>query len=157
MPYAQALSQTERRTARWRHAKRPWQGLAGTTSTGDVAELLEARYSVMGNFWELHGEECADDLTEVMQGRLENLLMGAPTPDEGAFPEGSLGGIEERFRKMLDDRELDGRVEGVPTQAAQRGVNHRLMRPYARSNPSRPSFIDTGLYQNSMRAWVEED
>ena len=155
IPYSQALSAQQRRTARWRHAKRPWQGLSGTQTTGDIAEILEARYSIMHHFWELHGDECAEDLAEAMTGQLENVLMGAPA-EGGVLPEGALGAIEERFRAMLDNRELDGRAAGVPTGAARRGINHRLLHPYARSNPERPSFIDTGLYQDSMRAWVEE-
>jgi hypothetical protein len=35
-----------------------------------------------------------------------------------------------------------------------RGVNHRFMHPYAR-RPSRPSFIDTGLYVANFTAWVD--
>ena len=155
IPYSASLTAHERRTARWRHAKRSWQGLSGTQTTGDVAEILEARYGVMQHFWEAHGEECASDLADVLMGKIENALMGAPEQD-ASIVEGDLGRIEERFRAMLDNRELDGRVEGVPTQAALRGVNHRLAHPYARGNSARPSFIDTGAYQNSMRAWIEE-
>jgi hypothetical protein len=45
-------------------------------------------------------------------------------------------------------------IPGTPTQAALRGVNHRRRHPYRRSNPRRPSFIDSGLYEASMRAWI---
>ncbi len=128
----------------------------GNTTTGDVAEILEARYRIMEKFYEIHGEEIAVDMTEVLQGKLENLMMGAPgDPFESVFQEGDLSKVEERFRTMLDNRELDGRVSGVPTQAAQSGVSHRMLHPYA-ARGARPSFIDTGTYQASMRAWVEE-
>src|SRR5580700_11043058 len=43
----------------------------------------------------------------------------------------------------------------VPTMAALRGVNHRLAHPYARSNPRRPSFLDTGLYSSSFVIWSD--
>lgn len=155
VPYSQALSAQAARTMRWRLGKRPWQRLAGTQTTGDVAQILEARYAIMENFWEMHGEAIADSLAEVMRGNLENLMMGAPLPDR-LFAEGDLSRIEEMFREMLDRQELDGRVAGVPTDAARRGVNPRLMHPYAKDNPERPSFIASGLYQSSMRAWVEE-
>ncbi len=135
-------------------AKRLSQSPPRSNSTGDVAEILEARYGVMAKFYELHGQEIADDVAEVLQDKLEALLLGAPVSEE-LLPEGSLSKIEERFRKMLDDKELDGQVAGVPTQASLRGVSHRLLHPYARRSP-RPSFIDSGQYQDSMRAWVEE-
>ena len=96
-------------------------------------------------------------LEDAMRVKLENLLLGAPVDiDAPLFNEGDLSAIEERFRRFIDDRELDGRVSGVPTQAALKGVNHRLKHPYAKSNPSRPSFLDTGLYQANARVWISE-
>lgn len=142
--------------ARPRRGAPPPAHPAGRTTTGDIAQILEARYGVMDKFMELHGQEVADAVAGAMQDRLETLLMGGPAPPDGAslLPEGSLGEVEQLFRKMLDDRELDGRVAGVPTQAAQRGVSHRMQNPYARRG-ARPSFIDTGQYQATMRAWVD--
>lgn len=147
IPYARAQA------AQRRGAKRALSAIS-STSTGDVAEILEHRYGVMGKFWELHGQECADDLAEVMAGKLEDLMMGGPAP-ERLLEDSDTGKIEERFREMLDKRELDGKVDGVPTAASLAGVNHRLSHPYARRE-ARPSFIDTGLYQANMRAWIEE-
>jgi hypothetical protein len=46
-------------------------------------------------------------------------------------------------------------LRGVPTKAALKGINHRLRHPYRKSNPRRPSFVDTGLYVASFRAWME--
>jgi hypothetical protein len=40
--------------------------------------------------------------------------------------------------------------------AATAGVNHRKKKPYAKANPARPAFVDTGLYQSAFRAWVEK-
>lgn len=154
IPYSQALAAQARRTTRWRQGKRPWQAMNGTQTTGDVAEILEARYGVMAAFYELHGQDIADEVTEVMKGKLESLMMGSPPPNR-LFEEGDLSGVEEMFRSMLDRQELDGRLPGVPTGASLRGVNHRMMNPYARRG-ARPSFIDTGLYQASFRAWVDE-
>jgi hypothetical protein len=45
-------------------------------------------------------------------------------------------------------------IPGVPTQAAKDGVNHRLKHPYAKSNPRRESFIDTGAYSAHFIAWI---
>lgn len=128
----------------------------GRVSTGDVAEILEARYGVMEKFTELHGQEIANALAGAMQDQLEAFMMGGPVPGVGAMllPEGTLGEIEQSFRKMLDNRELDGRIPGVPTGAALRGVSHRMQNPYAKRG-ARPSFIDTGQYQATFRAWVD--
>jgi hypothetical protein len=64
--------------------------------------------------------------------------------------------IETRFKQNLRRRRYDGVIPGVPTQTSLKGVSHLFMKPYARHG-FRPSFIDTGLYMNSFRAWVEKD
>lgn len=129
---------------------------AGRVSTGDVAQILEARYGVCAKFVDLHGQEIADELAGAMQDRLETMMMGGPAPaaDDPILPEGSLSAIEQVFRDMLNKRELDGVVEGVPTEASLIGVSHRMQNPYA-VRGARPSFIDTGQYQASFRAWVD--
>ena len=157
VPYAQAMAAPERRVARWRYAKKPWQHFGSLNTTGDVAEILERRYGIMGIFYEVHGTEIVSAVESAMQGKLENLLMGSPADTSGPlFAAGDLSQVEEMFRHFLDAEEMNGRAPGVPTKAALDGVNHRLKHPYVASNPPRPSFIDTGLYQASMRAWVEE-
>lgn len=123
-------------------------------TTGDVATILEAKYGVMEAFYDNNEEVIVGDLTESLAGALEDVLAGAPIGDRDPFAEGS-SKIEERFKEFLSSREAERvGIEGTPTAAARAGVNHRLKHPYAKSNPRRPSFIDTGLYQASMKAWV---
>jgi len=137
--------------------KKPPTSPGSTLSTGDIAEILEARYGIMETFFEMHAQEIADDMRDALQGKLEDILLGAPIDVGGElFTAGELGAIEEKFRKMLDNRELDGKVAGVPTAAAQAGVSHRFLHPYAK-RPSRPSFINTGQYQAAFRAWATEE
>jgi hypothetical protein len=88
----------------------------------------------------------------VLEGQLENLIMGAPQNSIRYDQAGSA--IENMFRNFLDLREMDG-MPGVPTAAAEHGVSHRFKHPYAK-RASRPSFIDTGLYQASFVAEVKE-
>lgn len=133
---------------RWRPPRR-----ASSTSTGAVAEILEHRYSLFSMFATFHGKDVEDLVAEYVQGKLENALTGAPY--EATRLDDPIQSLEQVFRKALDDREFDGRIAGVPTQAARRGVNHRLAHPYARGNPERPSFIDTGQLQTSLRIWLE--
>lgn len=140
----------------------PYQGSTGMT-TGDVATILESRYGIMGMFYLLHGDEIQHEIEEVFKDKVEALQLGRPIDQ---FPI-MLDGVEQSFRHFLDTRQMDGRAPGVPTRASLQGINHRLKRPYARyvyrgarrtrkMRPSRPSFIDTGLYQSSFRAWIDE-
>lgn len=124
-----------------------------TRTTGDVAEILEEKYHVMDIFFELHGPQIAKDLEQSLAGALENLLAGSPI-NHKPF-DGGTDKIEERFKDFLEKKEMDGLgYPGVPTMAALRGVNHRMKHPYKKRNP-RPSFIDTGAYVNSFKAWVD--
>lgn len=123
-------------------------------TTGDVAEILEAKYHVMEVFFNLHQEDVAKDLEKSVAGALETLFAGGPIyvdPFGGATSK-----IEERFRDFLTNREMERLgYPGVPTQAAIDGVNHRKKHPYSSKNLRRPSFVDTGLYQASFKAEVD--
>ena len=160
-PYNQAPKKFARRGA----------SSVSNSTTGDVAEILEAKYKVMETFVEIHGNDVIiPAFEEALQGGVDDLLSalagsgdvrnvggvlvesGAGTLNPNIFGTAT-GKIDQAFRKMLDDKELDGVVSGLPSAAAQRGVNHRLKRPYVKRAP-RPSFVVTGLLQNSFRSWV---
>ena len=120
-------------------------------TTGDVAKVLEAKYHVIETFYDLHEEEIAQDFADEMTGALESLIMGAPVPADPLA--GATSKLEQRFREYLDREEIaETATPGVPTKAALRGVNHRLK---TNRGPRRPSFIDTGLYQSSFKAWTD--
>lgn len=137
-------------------AARALQGRAApkkVETTGDVAEVLEAKYGVMAAFYENHQGDILAAFHDSLAGALENLHSGAPV---GNDPLGTAASdVEQMFKRFLSNRDMDGLVEGVPTAASLAGVNHRLKHPYAKSNPSRSSFIDTGLYEASFKAWID--
>jgi hypothetical protein len=122
-------------------------------TTGDVAEWLEDEYHIMDTFVEQQMPVITMEFEKAISGAIVNLSLGAPPT---AFPlESAMENLQQEFRTFLDENEVEAAgVAGVPTKAAQRGVNHRLK--ISRGSP-RPSFIDTGLYQNSMKAWIEDD
>lgn len=158
VPYADPKEAPAKRKARLGKAlvrpKRPKKGDEGKT-TGDVAEILEAKYGVLEAFFDNNEVAIVDHLEDGITGALESMLMGAP-PSLDAFGEGTAK-IEEMFKAALSNREIESYgLEGVPTAAARKGVSHRFKHPYAKKNPRRPSFIDTGLYQASAKVWVEE-
>lgn len=127
-------------------------GTGGGVTTGDVAGYLEARYGVMAFYLQLRAREINAAVENSVLGALETMAMGGPA-GLGRALDSATQLMQEQFKDMLSLRQLDGKIHGVPTLAAQRGVSHRFKRPYVR-RPSRPSFIDTGLYQNSFRVWT---
>ncbi len=137
----------------------PYADAEGMT-TGDVAEILEARYHVMQMFYETYKDRIDELLADSLGGDLETMLMGGKPSNNPLLS--ATSEIENMFRMFLSTQEFEQKTYGdlffpVPTKAALKGVNHRLKHPYAKSNPRRPSLIDTGTYENSFIAWMTED
>lgn len=125
-----------------------------TKSTGEVAEILEEKYGIMQAFADTKLPMIAKALENSIAGELETLLMGGP-PGRNPFA-GAESSITTMMKNFISSMEVEqSGIEGVPTQAALDGVNHRLKKPYAKANPRRPSFIDTSLYMDSMICWFD--
>lgn len=129
-------------------------------TTGDVAEWLEKRYHIMESFYTIHEDEIAQEIVDGLAGTIESLSLGAP-PTIDPFGEAT-SAIKDMFSKFLESREMDGvGYSKIPTVASggtskrKGGINHRLKHPYKMSNPVRPSFIDTSLFESSFTAWVD--
>jgi len=123
-------------------------------TTGQVAEILEAEYRVMEVFYASHEDEIARLLEHSIGGALQSLMMGAPAQATDIFASAA-SRIEDQFKQFLSTKEIEQLgIPGVPTAAALHGVSHRFANPGKRRAP-RPSFIDTGLYQASFKAWVD--
>ncbi|ECI5140561.1 hypothetical protein DT214_03015 [Salmonella enterica subsp. salamae] len=118
------------------------------TTTGDVAEYLEEKYQIMQTFFDRYGNDIADLMSKDLAANLENMLAGAPLPAD-PFEESMLQ-VHHLFVAFLDNEEMNG-TEGVPTARALEGISKRFKN---RKGEPRPSFIDTGMFQASMRAWV---
>jgi hypothetical protein len=132
---------------------RPRKVATGTQTTGDVAGWLETRYHIFETFYELHKDDIAGDLENSAAGALENLLLGSPASAPDQVFATATSQIEDRFKRFLSDREMEALgYPGVPTQAALTGINHRLK---SGRGPRRPSFISSGLFQASAKAWVD--
>jgi len=132
--------------------EQPYNDPEGTT-TGDVAEILEARYGVMQAFVNAHRADIANDLAEGVAGALETVLAGGPMSNTDPFAAG-LAKVEQRFKDFLSSGEIEAwGVPGVPTEAS---IKRRSARFKAgKSDRPRPSFIDTGLYEASFKAWID--
>ena len=131
------------------------------STTGDVAELLEKKYGVMLAYFNSHKKDIAKAMENSVAGALETLLEGG-SPSESPFSSAE-SFIDADFRRFLSSSEIESLgISGVPTKAALDGISHRFKNPKYKNvkgkqvkRPRRPSFIDTGLYQTSMKSWFE--
>jgi hypothetical protein len=145
MPYADANPEGKR-------GKKNRKKRSGSVTTADVARFLEADYGIMEFFFEKYGDFIADTMADSYEQAIEAMSMGAPPTID---PLGAAAQkIQSRFREMLMNREMDGQVAGVPTEASKQGHSRRFKRASKKRN-SRPSFIDTGLFETSFRVWKE--
>jgi hypothetical protein len=121
------------------------------STTAQVAQILEEKYGVMEAFSTAHKDDITQALINSLEGAMETILMGGPVPDP--FAEAGQA-IQAEFRTFLMTAEVESMgIEGVPTQAS---INRRSLRFKSKvADKPRPSFIDTGTYELSMRAWVE--
>lgn len=124
----------------------PYEG--ENTTTGDVAEHLEEKYQIMQTFFDRYGNDISALMSNDLAANLENLLAGAP-PIRDPLAE-SMSRVHDLFVAFLDNEEMNG-MPGVPTHRALLGISKRFKR---KKGDPRPSFIDTGTYQASMRSWV---
>lgn len=125
---------------------------SGAQTTGDVAEILEAKYHVMEIFFEESADLIGKSITDAMSDAFD-FLMQTGQPPARLFPAEGLPEVQKAFNDFIDLRKMDGIQPGVPTKAALQGVNHRLK---IKKGPERPSFKDSGAYENSFRAWITE-
>ena len=131
-PYAQKhITPTRRKFQTGKYGK--------GTSSAQVAEMLEEFYGILESFVE-EESTISDVLEDEFADRIDSVMAGVPYDKSNM--DKRLKGVEEAFKTMLNMEMLHTRGR-VPTAAAQR--------------ENRKSFIRTGLYRSSFRAWVEED
>lgn len=118
-------------------------------TTYGVAVILEERYHVMSTFYELHKQEIALAVVDVVAGLINQAIGAGRNEIDPAFDAEQQ--IESSFRRFLDANEMGSRVN---ISAAQAGVSHRKKSPQAKRQ-ARPAFIDTGLYRASFRAKIQ--
>lgn len=131
-------------------------------TTFEVAGFIEKKYSLLEVFFRENERYIKDQLTESLEKAIEAVMSGAP-PTFDPFGRATAN-IETLFKVQLSSNAFDWKIPGVPTAASGRvfglrwgGVNHRLAHPYAWTNPPRPSFIDTGIFQSSFKVWMDND
>lgn len=136
------------------------------TTTGHVAEILESRYHVMETFYVAREDKIADSLADSLSNAIADVVSGARRNSD-PFQDG-MRDIEREFRDFLDANEMSRIVAGLSegesaafdwsktfSSAANAGVRSRFKNRTGNDRSPRPVFVDTGLFQESFRAWVE--
>jgi hypothetical protein len=125
-------------------------------TTGELQKILEARYGIVEFFWDKHSEEVVGGIIEAYFDELAKPESGKGSRTD--YMGKAIRRGEQAFRDMLDNRELDGQVDGVPTAAAVSGHSiAKRRRKRGTIRKERSSFVETGLYRDSFRIEVEED
>ena len=120
----------------------------GATTTGQVAKILEEKYSVMGEFYDHYKQDVEDLLIDALVGELEARLQGKPPTAIEVMP---LQKVDTLFKQYLSRNEWQ-QLTGQTIKSAQLAISHRK-KGKKRAGP-RPAFIDTGLYQKAFTAWL---
>jgi hypothetical protein len=155
IPYVSRTSVTKSGKPRKRKLTASQEKYVQGKTTGQVAKDLEETYGIVQTFYEMEEDMMVELVEDAFGEEIENILMMKPMSKK-ALSEASTDEIENKFRESLSSQRFDGIISGVPTLASLRGVSHLQRHPYAKRGP-RPSFIDTGLYRSSFRAWTTED
>lgn len=128
---------------------------AGGLSTGKVAEYLEHKYHIMETFYHIHEAKINSYLEDAIHNSLQTMLSGQEVLPDELF-ESANSSIKKDFSVFLYTGEMERLgIPGVPTKASQ--LRRSLRFKAKKAKATRPSFIDTGLYESSFIAWTEEE
>jgi hypothetical protein len=122
----------------------------GGKSTGDIAEILEGKFDVMGIFAEKHSENIADMVAQGFADSIDNIFAGAP--ENFDIYAGAMAKIENQFIEYIDSEE-----HAIPTKAKAIGAAGARKKRQYRKTGNKITFVDSGMYRNSFRAWVKEE
>jgi hypothetical protein len=127
-----------------------------TMTAEDVANILEGKYGIVETFSAIHEDEISNIILEGFAEIAERIFedRGFTTATLRNLMKPNTKQVENMFRRFLDREEMNDMVPGVPTKAARKGIRHGRGR-ITKSGTQRPSFIDTGIYKASFRAWAD--
>ena len=144
--------------------------IEGTTYT--MGQDLEKRYGLFSMFYNANQQEIADLIAKDAVIGLEMAEKGMPISVKSVF---AVSGetITDKMHNFLTSQEVErvaGKYgeEGIPTKAALEGINTRTANGKAPkrvrkgqkfkkvvTGVRRPSFIDTGIFERSLKGWIK--
>jgi hypothetical protein len=147
-PAASAKSEEQRNRKR---------SFSRTMTAQKVAEILENKYDIVETFSAIYDEEISNIMKDGVSQVANNLLSGGKgttTASMKNLMKPYTNEVQNLFRQFLDHEEMNGLIEGVPTAAAM-GGKLRGRGKVSRGGKQRPSFVNTGIYRASFRAWAD--
>jgi hypothetical protein len=162
-PYTQETIAAPVRAAKKEFERKKRRGFPKVKTAEKVADILEDTYDIVHQFFYKYDEEIGSIVSNSFANYTVDVLAGAADETEEGFRSRrhkivsdrmvkymrpSSEKIEKLFKKFLDREEAIG--PGVPTDAALFGI-----RRGRKTGRRRPSFIDTGIYRASFRAWAD--
>ncbi|HSY75450.1 MAG TPA: hypothetical protein VK890_01260 [Bacteroidia bacterium] len=133
------------------------RGFRSTMTADKLANILEAKYNIVHTFSEVHDEDIRDIINNGFKEVAERMILERKGHSKASLKnlmKSATRQVEELFKAFLDNEEMNGRVEGVPSKAATKGKLGGRGR-ITRSGIARPTFVNTGIYKNSFRAWIK--
>ena len=144
--------------------------IEGTTYT--VGKQLEERYGLFSMFYNAHQQDIADALAKDVAIGFDMMEKGLSVSVKEVF---AVSGqkITDKMHDFLTTQEIERVSEkygeyGIPTKAALEGINTRTVNGKTPTKirkgqkfkkvvtgVRRPSFIDTGIFEASLKGWVE--
>jgi hypothetical protein len=122
-----------------------------------IARILEDEYGIVEHFRDFNQDLISELMHEAMMDHDEELMSTGRI---------ELPAIEDLFKQFLNSNEMAKLgVGGVPVRASRRKVKvgeyrrrGRWVKGYTRLGATmRSSFVKTGTYRDSFRAWIEVD
>ncbi len=133
----------------------PYDG--GQQTTADVAEILEKNYGVLGGYVSAHNQDIANSLARSVASAIGQIAAGGAVIDPLARATSQISTGAKTFISSREaERVLAPGRDGhpVPTEAALSGISSRKK---GGKKGRRPSFVDTGIYENSLICWSEDN
>jgi hypothetical protein len=130
------------------------RGFSKTMTAEKVAKILNSKYNILELFYGMYEKEINDIISSNF-GQVASNMLSAGRELNKVSKKNLQPGMQEivgMFRSFIDNEEMNGRP-GIPAQASLMGIRHR--RGHRIRHGSRPSFVDTGIYKASFRAWVD--
>lgn len=139
----------------------------GDITSYDLGMILENKYGLFSNFYKYHEKDILKDIDDTFSKAIDSVMNG-----DTRSAVGSIFGVNERItdklHKFITDREIEQMgIPGVPTEAALLGLSLRTkgnkrigkakkgVKYKQVQGPRRPSFIYSGVFEASLKAWLE--
>jgi hypothetical protein len=148
-PYTDEARQAPARFAKSVERLKRRRSFSRTMTAEKVSKILEGKYNIVETFNEIYEDDINALIHEGFKEVAEHVIMnkgGDTRAKMKNLMKPYTNQVQRMFKAFIDDEEMNNMVPGVPTKVSIKGRRGR--RPG-------PSFLRTGIYKASFRAWVE--